>query len=104
MGFAPRIGRRGVIAALCGCAFLFAVFSLAGDKGFVRLGRMLDLRTDLDARVHALAVENARLEEEVRRLKDDPSAVEALARTRLNMVRPGEVVYVFPSTPEEGSR
>jgi len=42
------------------------------------------------------------LKTEVRRLRDDPAAVEHIARDQLGMVRKSEVVFQFPK-PREGS-
>ncbi|MBI5427618.1 MAG: septum formation initiator family protein [Nitrospinae bacterium] len=41
----------------------------------------------------SLAEENSRLRTEIGELKNDPFAMEKLAREKLNLVRPGETVY-----------
>ncbi|HYE65592.1 MAG TPA: septum formation initiator family protein [Pyrinomonadaceae bacterium] len=46
----------------------------------------------MNADVEMLRSSNAALELEVRRLRTDPRAIESAARTRLNMVRPNEIV------------
>lgn len=46
----------------------------------------------LSSDVQTLRNTNAQLEREVRRLHSDPRAIEAAARTRLNMVRANEIV------------
>ena len=46
----------------------------------------------MSADVDALRNTNASLELEVKRLRNDPRAIEAAARARLNMVRPNEIV------------
>ena len=43
--------------------------------------------------------DNARLRERVRALKDDPQAIEDLARRELGLVRPGEVVIDLGRAP-----
>ncbi len=40
------------------------------------------------------------LKTEVRRLRDDPAAVEHIARDQLGMVRKSEVVFQFPKSRE----
>lgn len=99
-----KFSRKHAILAFGGVfALFFAIYSFQGEKGFVRLGEMLRERNELLARVGLLERENAKLAEEVGRLREDPATIEALARLRLNMVRPGEVVFVF--SPElEGAR
>ena len=46
------------------------------------------IQTDVDA----LRSANKTLEQEVNQLRNDPRAIEAAARSRLNMVRPNEIV------------
>ena len=38
--------------------------------------------------------ENSRLREQVRRLKEDPASVEAIAREELGLIRPGEMLFI----------
>jgi cell division protein FtsB len=63
------------------------------------LPRLRGLQQELDA-VNAendeLAREVARLRVEVHRLRDDPAAVERIARDELGMVRKNEIVFQFP--------
>lgn len=46
----------------------------------------------MSAEVESLRSGNAALETQVRRLRDDPRAIESAARTRLNMVRANEII------------
>lgn len=46
----------------------------------------------MNTEVERLRNTNAALAHEVQRLRTDPRAIEAAARTRLNMVRPDEIV------------
>jgi cell division protein FtsB len=48
-----------------------------------------------DAALLSLHEENARLREEVRRLRDDPQAIEYLARKDLGLARRGEILVVL---------
>lgn len=48
--------------------------------------------SEMNMDVQALSQTNESLRQEVRRLQNDPRAIEAAARTRLNMVRPNEIV------------
>ncbi len=59
------------------------------------LGKMVHHRNELRQSVQKLEQDNNRLAMEIGRLRDDPGTLEALARTKLGMVRPGEVVYIF---------
>lgn len=46
----------------------------------------------INAEIDTLRRTNASLGLEIRRLREDPRAIESAARTRLNMVRPNEIV------------
>lgn len=71
-------------------------FFLLGDRGFLEVRRQRQRLAELQAEISALAAENEQLDSEVARLKDDPAAVEKIAREELNFVRPGDVVLVLP--------
>ena len=58
------------------------------------------------ARYHQLAAsvasqraENARLREQARRLREDPGAIEEIARRELGLIRPGERVFIVKDAP-----
>lgn len=87
-------GKR--IAQILGVVFaiVLMVDAIVGDRGLLAQRRAT---RDFDALTRALdlkRIENARLQEEVRRLKDDPSAIEELARRELGLIRPGEKVFI----------
>ncbi|MCC6649251.1 MAG: septum formation initiator family protein [Polyangiaceae bacterium] len=77
-------------------AALGAPYLIFSSEGLPRL------RT-LDAELHKVSAENDEqrrqitfLRGEVQRLKDDPTAVERIARDELGLVRKSEVVFQFP--------
>ena len=75
-------------------AVVVIVDALIGDRGLLamlRARRQYDELSDAIARQRA---DNARLREEVRRLTEDPSAIEELARRELGLIRPGERVFI----------
>ena len=51
------------------------------------------------ASLEAVRRDNIRLREEARRLKEDPGAIEALAREQLGLIRPGEVLFIIKDQP-----
>ncbi len=68
------------------------------------LGRMRSLTTELssvNAENAELRREIGRLRVEVKRLKDDPAAVERIARDQLGLVRRSEVVFQFGARKDE---
>jgi cell division protein FtsB len=104
------VGRIGA-AALVTFALAYIPYHVYARSG---LARTLALRRDLAAlRAHnrELAAENERLAREAEALRDDPAAIERVARSELGWVKPGEIVVdlappararppsVFPPAP-----
>jgi cell division protein FtsB len=94
-----RTTHVGLLAAL-----ILIVDGLVGDRGLLA---MLNARRQYDELSAALThqrAENERLRNEAARLKNDPGAIEELARRELGLIRPGEKVFIIkdlktPSTP-----
>jgi cell division protein FtsB len=77
---------------------VLVVDALVGDRGLVDT---LRARRQHDAIAAALAQkrhENARLRDDIRRLKEDPGAIESLAREQLGLIREGEVLFIVRDT------
>jgi cell division protein FtsB len=86
--------RRFVRLSLLFLALLLVVDALVGDRGLLA---MLDARrqnSELAATIARQRAENARLREQARRLREDPSAIEEIARRDLGLIRPGEKVFI----------
>ena len=76
-------------------ASVIVVDGLVGDRGLLA---MLRARREYDtaaAMVSRQRAENARLREEVRRLREDPAAIEEIARRELGLIRPGEKLFIL---------
>ncbi|ORJ63054.1 FtsB family cell division protein [Geothermobacter hydrogeniphilus] len=82
---------------------LLAGFALLGDNGVLRLWKGYQQRQELRTRVEQLRDENRRLRQEIEALKNDRRTIEDLARRKLGMVRPDELVYQFPPTGKTGT-
>lgn len=59
---------------------------------------------ELSATLARQRAENERLKDEASRLRNDPGAIEEIARRELGLIRPGEKVFIIkdlktPSTP-----
>ena len=77
---------------------VLVVDALVGEKGLID---SLRARRQHDAVAAALArkrQENARLRDSIRRLKEDPGAIESLAREELGLIREGEVLFIVRDT------
>jgi cell division protein FtsB len=73
---------------------VLVVDALVGDKGLVDTIRARRQHQALAAALAQKRQENARLRENIRRLKEDPGAIESLAREELGLMREGEVLFI----------
>lgn len=69
--------------------------ALVGERGFVERLKVRRQFRDAQGSLEQLRQENAVLREQVRRLNEDPTAIEALARKDLGLVRPGELLFII---------
>ena len=49
---------------------------------------------ELAATIARQRAENGRLRDEARRLREDPAAIEEIARRELGLIKPGEKVFI----------
>ena len=73
---------------------VLVVDALVGDRGLLA---MLKARTEFRALERSLAdvrTQNADLREQARRLREDPAAVEDIARRELGLIKPGEKLFI----------
>ena len=90
----PR--RRKFLNMLLGFAtVVLLVDALVGEKGLMERLRARQALQEQSAKLDALKADNARLRELARRYRDDPAAIEALAREQLGFIRPGELLFIL---------
>ena len=91
-----RAGRtwRVVRLLLLFVAVLIVVDAIVGDRGLIAMRNARRQHDELEAAIARQRGENARLREQVRRLKEDPAAIEEIARRDLGLIRPGEKVFI----------
>ena len=77
--------------AFAGCVVMLN--SLVGDKGVLQMLKKRQEAKRLDQALAAAQAENSILRLEVQRLKNDPAAIEDLARRKLDLIKPGEKVF-----------
>jgi cell division protein FtsB len=87
--------RRGVTLLLGFVIIVLGVDALVGEKGLTENLRARRASRELQSDVERLRIENAALREHVRRLREDPSAIESVAREELGLIRPGEVLVIL---------
>lgn len=80
-------------------AVVIIVDTVVGDRGLLATLRARKEYDELTLAIARQRAENARLWDEARRLKDDPSAIEEVARRELGLIRPGEKVFIVKDVP-----
>jgi cell division protein FtsB len=92
-GVSP-LGRRAIHILLVFVTVVLVVDALVGDKGLMQTVRARRQHRELAASLEDVRRRNASLREHVRRLREDPAEIEALARRELGLVRPGELLFI----------
>ena len=80
------------------------VYTVAGDRGALHLWRLRSEKAKLDEQNFRLQKENETLRQRITLVRSNNFYLEKLAREELNLVRPGEVIYRFPSARSEDRR
>lgn len=76
---------------------LFSIFGIAIFlliiflPGYTKLQELRDKNRDLEMKIKYLNVENALLQQELKRIENDPVYQEKIARERMGVVRKGEI-------------
>jgi len=91
--------RRLLHLALVLVAIVVVLDALAGDRGLLAMLRVRGQYNALAATLARERADNARLAEQARRLREDPTAVEEVARRELGLIKPGEKVFIIKDVP-----
>ncbi|MEW6409534.1 MAG: septum formation initiator family protein [Nitrospirota bacterium] len=76
--------------------FFYLAFSfIFGDMGLIKYYMMKEKEAKLDAEINRLISETEKLHKEVEALRSDPQFIEGIARDKLGMSRPGEIIYQY---------
>jgi cell division protein FtsB len=86
--------RKTVQILLLFVTLVLAIDGLIGEKGLLESIRARRHHRELNTSIDRLRAENAQLREEARRLLEDPSTIESLAREELGLIRPGELLFI----------
>jgi cell division protein FtsB len=90
---------RGVAAVLVAGALGYVPYHVYARSGLARTLLLRQELAALRARNAVMAAENQRLEREAESLRDDPEAIERVARTELGWVGPGEIIVDLSAPP-----
>jgi cell division protein FtsB len=92
----PSPWRSRVLTYVLGfVTVVLVVDALVGDKGLLDTMRASRQYAELSASLARTRHDNARMRDEIRRLKEDPAAIESIAREELGLMREGEVLFVI---------
>lgn len=95
----PTRNRRIVHWLLIFIASVIVVDGLVGERGLLAMMRARREYDELSASIARQRSDNARLLDQVRRLREDPSAIEEVARRELGLLKPGEKVFIIKDVP-----
>ena len=86
-----KLKRSGILTKIVILGIL-AYLLVAYARTQIRIGEAEDTKLSLQAQVRTLSVENAALEYEISHCQD-PETIEKVAREKLGLVLPGEIVF-----------
>ncbi len=69
--------------------------SLVGERSLAAILRANRQSRDLASSIAELKRENAALREQARQLREEPRAIEYLARREIGLIRPGEKLFIM---------
>lgn len=90
--------RRALNYLLLFVIVVLAADGLIGQNGLLQQLRARETFYGEHQKLEALRQENQALRADIRRLREDPGAVEALARKELGLIRPGEILFIVTDT------
>jgi cell division protein FtsB len=102
--FQPKPVRASVVPRVVRWALLLLsaviiIDALFGDRGLLDTMRAHREFAALEAHVARVRAENVRLRAQARRLKEDPLAIESIARDQLGLIYPGETLFIVKAVP-----
>jgi cell division protein FtsB len=75
-------------------AVVLVVDALVGSRGLLETMRVRKQYAELTAALARARQDNDRLRDDIRRLSEDPNAIEWVAREELGLMREGEVLFI----------
>ncbi len=74
-----------------------------GTHGLMAMHRSKTQVQAIQTQIDKLDQQNHDLQQRIQNLKIDPSAIEKIARDRMGLARPGELIFSLPAKPEAKS-
>lgn len=79
--------------------FLLLLQDVFGTHGLVAMRRSKAEIQAVQAQIQQLDQENQELQQRIHSLRTDPAAIEKIARDRMGLARPGEMIFQIPDSP-----
>jgi len=89
-----RRRRRAVQYLLIFVGGILVIDALVGDKGLLAMIKARQEFRTLEQSLNDARSANAQLREQARRLREDPDAIEDIARRELGLMKPGEKLFI----------
>ena len=83
---------------------MLLIDALVGDKGLLAMLEARDRFRQLEQSLTTARAHNEQLREEARRLREDPSAIEEIARRDLGLMYPGERLFILKDVESRDPR
>ena len=98
-------GRKNLLT-ICLLVVIFLMFAYAvfGSRGVLRIFQAEKQKHELQLELAEIRQQQEQLHRKIERLQKDKSYWEQLARTKLGMVREGELIYYLPDKDIERKR
>jgi cell division protein FtsB len=103
-GRASRKTRGALFFLLLFLALVLALDALVGDRGVFAVMQARREYTEVETALANARAQTARLREEERRLREDSTAIEELARQHLGLVKPGETLFIIKDVRKPSER
>ena len=94
--------RRNVRYFVALAFFLLLLQDMFGTHGLLAMHRSKDKIVQVQEQNRKLNQENQELSQEIQKLRTDPSSIEKIARDRMGLARPGELIFRMPDTKQNG--
>ncbi|BCS33774.1 hypothetical protein TBR22_A30010 [Luteitalea sp. TBR-22] len=96
--------RRRLVRGALGIVLVLAIVDgVFGDRGVFANMQQREVLSTLQTSIDDLHAQNAALTDDIRRLREDESAVEELAREELGLIKDGELLIILRDTPEQAA-
>lgn len=100
--FRDFVATNATLLLAAGVALLL-ISGVFGAHGVLAMRRSQKQAADIQKQIDTLNQANQRLQDKIKSLKSDPSAVEHIARELMGLARPGEYIFKVPAKQVDDS-